>query len=110
MWDCGGGVKYVGITVDADLAYPAVPHPRYVAAGICQGSCLGKVNDSDVHGLLSGPDDALGLPIHYGQIVKCDGVTCCVGMVKDGGGGPKVFPVPIPKVSTSFTNILHCSS
>ena len=41
---CGtvnGGWNRYGITVDRELAYPAVPHPRCVVAGTCQGSCLG---------------------------------------------------------------------
>ena len=49
----------MGITADREPVYPAVPHPRCVAAGTCEGSCLGGVIDSDEHGLLHGPGDAL---------------------------------------------------
>ena len=68
------------------------------------------VTDSNAHGLLNGPDDALGLPIHYGKVVKLHGMTCGVGMVIDGGGVPEVFPISVPKVPTSFTDIIHCTS
>ena len=30
------------ITVDRELACPAAPHPRYMAAGACHGPCSGK--------------------------------------------------------------------
>ena len=29
-----------GITVDIELSYPAEPHPKCVAVGICLHSCL----------------------------------------------------------------------
>ena len=90
----------MGITVDGELAYPTVPHLRCVEAGTCQGYCLEGVIDE--HGLLYGPGDILGLPIHYGEAVKFDGMTCGVGMAIDGGGAlrhslylsPKFLPIP----------------
>ena len=30
----------------------------------------------------------LGLPIHYGEVVKLGDMTCGVGMVRDEEGGP----------------------
>ena len=72
-----------GYTVDGEPVYSAVPHPRCVAAGTCQGSFLGDRIDSDEHGFLYGPGDALAHPIHYGEAVKFDGMTCGVGMVID---------------------------
>ena len=38
---------------------------------------------TDVHGLLHGSGDALGLPIHYEEIIQLDGMPCTLGMVKD---------------------------
>ena len=37
-WGCGKG----GITVDGELACPAAPYPKCVAADTCQGSGLGE--------------------------------------------------------------------
>ena len=59
-----------GITVDGEVTCPAAPCPKCVAVGTCQGSCLGRVIDSDKHGLLYGHGDTLGLPIYNGEIVK----------------------------------------
>ena len=42
--------------------------------------------DSDEHGLLYGPGDAMGLPIYYGEAVKFDGMTFGVGMTINRGG------------------------
>ena len=75
--------------------------PRFLFKGVI---------DTYAHGLLYGSGDGLGLPIHYGEAVQFDGMTCGVGMVTDGEGGSKVFPVSVPKSPTSFTNILHCAS
>ena len=50
---------------------------------------------TDEHGLPCGPGDALGLPFHNGEAVKFDSMTCGFGMVTDGGGGSKVFPVSV---------------
>ena len=38
----GPGKDVRGITVDGELVYPVVPHPKCVAVGIFQGSCLWK--------------------------------------------------------------------
>ena len=48
--------------------YPVTAHPKCVAAGNCQGFCLREVVDSHEHGLIYGPGDALGFPIHYGEV------------------------------------------
>ena len=45
-----------------------------------------RVIGSDVHGLLYSPGDALGIPIHYGEAVKLDGMTYGVCLVIDGEG------------------------
>ena len=58
--------------------------PRFLLRGVI---------DSDVHGLHYGPSNALGLPIHYGKIVKLNGMTCGVAMVIDWGGGPDMVPL-----------------
>ena len=87
----------MGVTVDIKLAYLAVPHPRCMAAGTCQGSCLGGVIDSDVHCLLYGPVDVLGFPIHYGKVVKSGGRACGVGMVMDGEGTLRCYLYLFPK-------------
>ena len=34
--------KMGAVTVDRDQACPSIPHPKYVAADTCQGSCLGE--------------------------------------------------------------------
>ena len=34
-----------GITLDGELGCPAATHPKCVAVGTCQGSCLGEVID-----------------------------------------------------------------
>ena len=34
--------KKGGITVDNEMACAAAPHPKCVATGTCQGSCLGE--------------------------------------------------------------------
>ena len=74
-------MKKGGITVDRELICPAATHPKFVVAVGCQGSCLGRVIDSDEHGLHYGPGDALGLPIHYGKTVQLNGMTCDEGTV-----------------------------
>ena len=85
-WDGKGRLgREGGITVDGEPAHPAAPHPKYVEAGTCQGSCLWKVIDSDKHGLLHGCGDTLGLPIHDGETVQLHGMACGVDMVLDRG-------------------------
>ena len=42
---------------------------------------MGRVIDSDGHGLLYGPDDTLGLPVHDRETVQLDIMTCGVGMI-----------------------------
>ena len=37
-------------------------------------------------------------------------MPCSLGMVKDGGGGPEMFLIPVPKVYTSFPYVFHCTS
>ena len=64
------------VSLDGKLVYLAVPHPTCVAVGTCQGSCLGRVIDSDVDSLFYGPGDALGLPIHCGEAIIFDGMKC----------------------------------
>ena len=71
---------------------------------------MGGVIDFDEHGLLYGPSDALGLPIHYGEAFKFDGMTCGVGMIINGGGGSKMFLVSVPKGPTSFINVVYYAS
>ena len=64
---------------------------------------------TDEHGLLYGPADTVELPVHDGEIVQFDGVTCGVGAVWMGGRAficslhlsPKVLPV-LPMYSTAF--------
>ena len=38
----GLGEEVEVITVDGEPVFPAVPHPKCVAVGICPGFCLGK--------------------------------------------------------------------
>ena len=46
----------------------------------------GLVVEPDKHGLFYDPGDTLGLLVHDGKIVQCNGVTFDVGMVMDGEG------------------------
>ena len=80
------------ITVDGDLAYPVAPHPRCVEDGTYQGSCSEGVIDSDVHGLLDGPGDALGLPVEkLSSLMECPVVWEWSKM----GEGPQDAPLPV---------------
>ena len=85
-----------GITINREPAYLVASHPRCVAAGTCQGSCSEGGIDYDVHVLLDGPGDALGLPSQYGEVIQSDEMTCSLGMVKDGAGGPEMLFIPVP--------------
>ena len=93
--NCDGDVENGSITVDGELACPLAQHPKCVAAGSCQGSCLGEGFYSDGHGLLYGPGGALGLPIHCGKTVQLDGVTSGIGMVVNKGGSSQMFFVSV---------------
>ena len=67
-----------------------------------------RVIYSDEHDLLCGLEDILGLPVHDGETVQLDGITCGVGMVIEGETlrsslylSPKVLPV-LPMYSTVY--------
>ena len=74
--------------------------PRFLFRGVI---------DSHVHGLLDGPDNALGLPIHYQNVIQLDGMACSLGMVKDGEVGTEMLLIPVPKTPTSFPYVFHCT-
>ena len=99
-----------GITLDGELVYPAAPHPRWVAIGICQGSCLGGIINPNEHCFLYGSGDALGFPTLYGETAQFDGMTNGGDTVINGRRGPKMFLVSVPKCPTSFTNVLYFAS
>ena len=61
-----------------------------------------------VHGLFDGSTDTLWFHAHYGEVVQFDDVSCSLGMIKDGGGGPEMLFVLLPKflpVSPTYTMI-----
>ena len=75
-----------GITVDRVPVCLVEPHPKCVAVGTCPGS-MDRVINPDQHGLLYSPGDALGLPVHYREIVQFYGMKHGVALVIDGEGG-----------------------
>ena len=58
--------------------------------------------DPDVHGLLDGPWDIVGLPTHYGEVVHNDMMSCGIDMVIDGGRGLRCSLSLSPKVLADF--------
>ena len=68
--------------------------------------CLG----SSLRGVfLYSPGDVPGFNIHYGQTSQFDGMTHGAGMDINGGGGPKMFLVFVPKYpnSSPLYSIVH---
>ena len=82
-----------GITVNGEPAYPVAPHPRCIATGTCQGSCLEGVID-----WCTRPPWwswwCPGTLYHYKEVIQLNGMTCSLGMFKDGGS-PEAFLVPV---------------
>ena len=99
-----------GITVDGELAYPATSNPHMCGSWYLPRFLFRGVFNPGKHFSLYGPGDALRLPTHYVGTVQFDGMTCGVGMVINGGGGPMMFLVSSPNGPTSFADVLHCTS
>ena len=74
--------------------------PRFLFRGV--------INPSE-HCFHCGLGDALGLPAHDGEAVQFDGMICGVGMVINGGWGPKMFLVSVPEGSASFTDVFRAA-
>ena len=53
--------------------------------------------DPDVHGLLYGSFGVVHLPTYYGEVVHSDVMTHDIGMVINGGRGPKIISEPFHK-------------
>ena len=81
---CGTREGCGGIIAERKLACPTTPHPKCVAVCTCHVSVLGRVIDSDEHGILYGPGDTLGLLFHNGEIVQFDGII-------HGGAGMDMY-------------------
>ena len=62
----------------------------------------GWIIDPYVHGLLDDPYDVVCLSTHNGEGVQPGVMTHGVGMVIDGGRGPKMFLEPFPKGPYTF--------
>ena len=46
----------------------------------------------DKHGFLDGPGDAMCLPVHNGEAVHADLVSCGLAMLVNGEWGSELFP------------------
>ena len=46
----------------------------------------------DEYGLLDGPDDAMCLPVHNGETVHIDWVSCDLAVMVNGEQGSEMFP------------------
>ena len=57
----------------------------------------GQITDPDIHDLLDYPCDVVRIPIHSGEIVHCDIMTCDIGMVINGWRSPDVSLKPLAK-------------
>ena len=66
----------------------------------------GWIIDPDVHDLLHGPCDVANFPTHYRVVVHTDVMMTDVGMVIDGGRGPKVFLEAFLRGSCRFPCVL----
>ena len=66
----------------------------------------GYITDTDAHGLLDDPCGVMHLPTDYWEVVHTDMMTCSIGIVRDGGRGPKMFPEPFPKGPCRFPFVL----
>ena len=58
------------------------------------------------HGFLDVSCCALCLPMDYGETVWADHMSCGTGMLVDEGWDPKMFLEPLPKCSSSLSNVL----
>ena len=52
----------------------------------------------DKHGLLDHPGDAICLPLHDGETIHNNGVSCGLAVLLNRGWGSEVFFSPSPKV------------
>ena len=73
---------------------------------LAQVSVQRRITGPDKHGFFDVSCCALCLPMDYAETVWADWMACGTGMLMDGGWGPEVFFEPIPKCSSSLSNVL----
>ena len=65
----------------------------------------GWVIDSDKHGLLDSPGNTMCFPACNGKAVHIDSISGRLAVLVNGGEGSKVFPEPVPKHHSWFSDV-----